>query len=62
MSIDTYKFVPHAFTRSVCSYRYCAKCGLIRLHNALTDWCVDKGCNYDDHTQYAAKVHKLTAP
>lgn len=30
----------------------CTGCGLMRLHNLLTDWCVSKGCNYQEHPEY----------
>lgn len=31
----------------------CRKCGLVRLRNALSDWCVKHGCNYDEHPGFA---------
>ena len=37
----------------------CINCGLLRLRNALTDWCASKGCNYDDHPGYAAALRAL---
>ena len=40
---------------------YCTGCGLLRLHNALTEWCVRHGCDYEEHPLYAAKVRELTA-
>lgn len=55
-------FEPHAFTSKIASWMYCRKCGLIRLRNPLTDWCVSKGCNYDEHPQYRAKVRQYTSP
>lgn len=38
----------------------CKSCGLVALRNPLTDWCVDKGCNYDVHSSYKHKVKTLT--
>lgn len=38
----------------------CRKCGLIRLRNPLTDWCVKKGCNYNEDLNYKAVVKNLT--
>jgi hypothetical protein len=39
---------------------YCLGCGLVRLNNPLTRWCMEKGCNHDDHPQYQQKVKQLT--
>lgn len=39
---------------------YCTGCGLVRLRNKISDWCVDKGCNYSDHTAYPAALKRLT--
>ena len=39
---------------------WCPKCGLVALNNAISHWCIDKGCNYSDHPQYKTKVKKLT--
>lgn len=38
----------------------CACCGLMILRNKATDWCVDKGCNYEDHNSYESAMKRLT--
>ncbi len=55
---DPYVMEPHTFTRQICSWRYCAKCGLIALSNPFTQWCIKKGCNYEDHPGYKAERAK----
>jgi len=30
----------------------CSKCGLIRLNNQFTDWCVRHGCDYETAPGY----------
>ena len=37
----------------------CIYCGLLALNNPLTDWCIQKGCNYEDHPQYKSKIKQL---
>lgn len=39
---------------------YCGGCGLVRLHNPLTDWCLAKGCNYEAHPGYQSAVRTMT--
>lgn len=39
---------------------YCKSCGLVSLRNKATQWCVDKGCNYEDHKAYEATMKRLT--
>lgn len=41
------------------SYLYCIGCGLVRLRNRLTDWCVAKGCDHTEHPGYKAAVQLL---
>lgn len=41
-------------------WNLCNGCGLVRLRNALTDWCARHGCDYDEHPGYRAAVHRLT--
>lgn len=38
----------------------CSGCGLVRLKNALTEWCVRNGCNHTDHPGYRAAVVALS--
>lgn len=40
----------------------CLGCGLVRLRNPLTDWCVRHGCDYDDHPNYMRIVQQLGRP
>ena len=52
---------PHTFTQPKrLPWSVCTGCGLIRLRNALTDWCVRQGCNHADHPGYAAAVATMT--
>jgi ribosomal protein L32 len=39
----------------------CSNCGLMRLRNALTDWCVAKGCDFREHPGFAAALRTLPA-
>jgi hypothetical protein len=39
----------------------CGGCGLVRLRNLLTDWCVSHGCDHDDHPGYRDAVRTLPA-
>lgn len=59
--MDRFQYEPHRFTGKLrgVPWPYCVGCGLIRLHNALTDWCVRHGCNYSDHPGYAAAIRSL---
>jgi hypothetical protein len=59
----TPKYEPHGPWRHMrrIGREYCAGCGLILLHNPLTDWCVAKGCSYETHPGYPAAVRALTA-
>lgn len=45
---------PHSFTWKLNGLPnlICNKCGLIRLHNPFTDWCVSQGCDYENHPNY----------
>lgn len=38
----------------------CKKCGLLYLHNPITDWCIRMGCNSDDHPSYKNTLKRLT--
>jgi hypothetical protein len=40
----------------------CKGCGLLKLHNPLTDWCVRNGCNHEDHPGYKSAVASLGKP
>ncbi len=52
---------PHSF-RPVkgLSWPVCSCCGLVRLRNPLTDWCVRNGCNHEDHPGYRNAVATLS--
>jgi hypothetical protein len=39
----------------------CTNCGLMRLRNLLTDWCVEKGCEYSEHPGYEGALRTLPA-
>jgi hypothetical protein len=38
------KFFPHSFTKKICHWWYCARCGLIALNNDATRNAMAKGC------------------
>lgn len=59
---EPYKYEPHNFAFKLGSWVYCSGCGLIRTRNPLTEWCIDKGCNYREHPGYRHAVHKFTDP
>lgn len=45
---------PHRFEKWRClPWEICTKCGLVRLRNRITDFCVRHGCNAKDHPLYA---------
>lgn len=38
----------------------CTRCGLVKLRNPLTDWCVRHGCDHADRPDYRDTVRRLT--
>lgn len=40
-------------------WAWCPGCGLVYLRNALTQWCVQNGCDYEEHPGYKAAVRRL---
>lgn len=38
----------------------CRHCGLVYLRNALTQWCIDRGCDYSDDPGYRTAIRNLT--
>jgi hypothetical protein len=55
----TYTAQPHSFRAlKGLGWPVCSSCGLVRLRNALTDWCVRNGCNHEDHPGYKSAVAK----
>lgn len=47
------KIEPHRFVKwRLTSYQICCKCGLIRLKNKFTAWCIRNGCDHEDHPSY----------
>lgn len=58
---DPYKMKGHQWSpMKGVGKNYCTCCGLLMLRNKATDWCVDKGCNYQDHPQYYSAMKRLT--
>lgn len=58
---EPYKMKGHSFTPlKNTGKQYCKGCGLVAGNNDFSIWCVDKGCNYMDHPQYAKTRKKLT--
>lgn len=60
MPKEPYKMVGHVWEpmKGIGKQR-CKYCGLVALRNPLTQWCIDKGCNHEDHPQYEKMVKKL---
>jgi len=53
---------PHNFVKLYRSIPWlvCSKCGLVRLRNPFTDWCVRNGCDADERPDYKKMRDKLT--
>lgn len=61
MMADSWKHVPHNWKPlKAIGREWCHRCGLVRLHNAATDWCVKHGCDSDEHPQYKREMRRLT--
>lgn len=61
VSKESYKMVGHSFRMlNRVGKQVCSRCGLLALNNPITEWCVGKGCNYEDHPQYKSKLKRLT--
>jgi len=58
MQIQTHRW--HKY--KTIAYPVCLGCGLVRLRNPLTDWCVSKGCDYDDLPEYPKMLKILGKP
>lgn len=57
----SYKQEPHTFkSQRFWSKGMCVKCGLLYLNNALTKWCISKGCLYSWHPQFRDTIRRLT--
>lgn len=59
-----FRYEPHAFKADRAVARLtgravCVKCGLLRLKNLLTEWCVAKGCNFDEAPGYREALRAL---
>ncbi len=55
-----FKQEPHSFQPvKRLPYQVCTGCGLVRLRNPLTDWCVRYGCNHAEHPGFRAAVRAL---
>lgn len=61
-----WKHEPHCFksdrpVAKVLGRAVCINCGLLRLKNLLTEWCVSKGCNFDEHPGWNEAQRTLPA-
>lgn len=58
---EPYRFESHNFqiVKRI-PWLICRNCGLVRLHNPITDWCVKLGCNADDHPKFKTMLKHLT--
>jgi hypothetical protein len=53
---EPYKYAPHSWGYLKAAGRnICNHCGLVRLKNDFTEWCVKMGCNNADHPGYKAQ-------
>lgn len=59
-SKEVYKMINHSWRTSNFGKQYCSTCGLVALNNKITGWCIDKGCNHEDHPQYNSTLKRLT--
>jgi hypothetical protein len=62
MEKDPYKFEGHSFgpiRLKNYPWHICRNCGLVKLRNKLTQWCVKMGCNNEDHLQYSNELRKV---
>ena len=57
MKIDPHKFQNH---KNIYYKPVCVKCGLMALNNPITHWCMQHGCDYDEHPDYKKKLKELT--
>jgi len=57
---EHYKYEPHHFSWKVNHWNVCTGCGLVALKTKITEWCIEKGCNYKDHPSYKYRLKKLT--
>ncbi|ATN93436.1 hypothetical protein [Pseudoalteromonas phage J2-1_QLiu-2017] len=58
---ELYKMKGHSFVpMKGVGKQVCSSCGLLALNNAATNWCVDKGCNYENHKSYEGAMKRLT--
>lgn len=51
----------HNFKKTIAGKQYCTGCGLVLLRNALTEWCVKRGCDYADDRGYQQALANLPA-
>lgn len=56
----SYSMQEHSFTAKSAHWSTCSRCGLVRLKNPLTEWCVKKGCYYDEHPSFKTVVRQYT--
>lgn len=58
---EKYKYINHTWYFDKHAGKWvCAECGLVRLNNKATEWCVKKGCLYKDHDDYRSSMKRLT--
>ena len=54
---EQYKFESHHWVYfKGLAREICQNCGLVKLRNDLTEWCVRMGCNNKDHPQYKQQL------
>ena len=52
----------HAFNKRIAGIpnAVCSKCGMIKLNNDFSRWCIQNGCNADERPDYLFIRKQLT--
>ena len=60
---EPYKYEGHRFENPKNRFYkpVCVRCGLMRLNNPITHWCVKYGCNHEVRSEYKKVVRELTS-
>jgi hypothetical protein len=58
----SFKVEPHSFRQvKRLQWPICANCGLVKLKNDFSDFCVKYGCNHSDHPGYKSAMRVPSA-
>jgi len=62
MTREPFKHVGHRFKPvKGLPWPVCIGCGLVRLRNPITEWCVRHGCNHEDRPEYKSVLKQTTS-